>query len=326
MMRKNRSAAMKKTPRPCVMLLAVFLVLCFSACAVKTTPAPKPQAGLRPPAVRRAGLRSSPYGPKNGIPAPDYWLSSVRSMASRFDGAVPALVWIVGTMESTAGPEDAFTGRIRLSFPSPGGDFPDIVFSAADANEAFLEEFDRSGYQVWLQVEPADADVEALIKLVLDRYGKHPCVIGFGIDVEWHRWSRQNSEGAGVSDAQARGWSERVRAYNPDYRLFLKHWLPSKMPPAYRQGLVFISDSQEFTSLEQMLADFAAWGNAFVNSPVGFQFGYAPDGAWWRQLADPPAAIGKAILARIPNTSDLYWVDFTMQEIWPERAATAEVK
>ncbi len=93
------------------------------------------------------------------------------------------------------------------------------------------------------------------------------------------------------------------------------------MPPSYRQGLAFISDSQEFTSLEQMLADFEAWGKAFSASPVGFQFGYTPDGAWWRKLADPPAAIGNAILARIPNTSDLYWVDFTMQEIWPEAAA-----
>jgi len=297
------------------LLLAGSLALCFSACAVKTTPAPKPQAGLR------AGLRSSPYGPKNGIPAAAYWLSSARSMASRFDGAAPAVVWIVGTMESAAKAGHEFTGRTKLSFPSPGGDFPDIVFSNADANEAFLEQFDQNGFQVWLQVEPANADVETLIRLVLDRYGRHPCVIGFGIDVEWLRWSRQNDEGAGVSDPQARAWSELIRAYKPGYRLFLKHWLESKMPPAYRQGLAFISDSQEFTSLEQMLADFEAWGRAFSSSPVGFQFGYTPDGAWWRQLANPPAAIGKAILARIPNTSDLYWVDFTMQEIWPEAAA-----
>ncbi|HUU06710.1 MAG TPA: hypothetical protein VMZ49_12630 [Patescibacteria group bacterium] len=312
---------MKTILRPrAVLLLAGFLAICFSACAVKTTPVPKPPTGLR------AGLRSSPYGPKNGFPNPAYWQSSARSMASRFTGAIPALVWIVGTMESDEAiePEDRFTGRCKLSFPSPGGEFPDIVFSDADANEAYLEQFDRNGYQVWLQVEPANADVETLIKLVLDRYGKHSCVIGFGIDVEWHRWSRQNNEGTEVSDIQARAWSERVRKYDPGYRLFLKHWLDSKMPASYRQGLAFISDSQEFTSLEQMLADFEAWGKAFAPVPVGFQFGYPFDGAWWRQLADPPAAIGRAILARIPNTSELYWVDFTMQEIWPEAAAAPE--
>lgn len=307
---------MKKIP----LLLVAALALGCAACAVKTTPAAKPQAGLR------AGLRSSPYGPKNGIPAPAYWLGAARSMASRFDGAVPAVVWIVGTMEAAAGAGHEFTGRIKLSFPSPGGEFPGIVFSDQDANDAYLEQFDRNGFRVWLQVEPANADVETLIKLVLDRYGKHPCVIGFGIDVEWLRWSRQNNEGDAVSDAQARSWSERVRAYRPGYQLFLKHWLESKMPPRYRRGLAFISDSQEFISLEQMLVDFEAWGRAFSASPVGFQFGYTPDGAWWRTLDDPPGAIGKAILARIPNTTDLYWVDFTMQEIWPEAAAAPAEK
>ncbi|MCX6557006.1 MAG: hypothetical protein NTW95_06175 [Candidatus Aminicenantes bacterium] len=297
------------------LLLAGFLALGFSTCAIKTTSVPKPQAGLR------AGLRSSPYGPKNGFPAPGYWIGSARAMVSRFNGAVPALVWIVGTMDSTDGPENEFTGRIHLSFPSPGGEFTDIVFSDTDANEAYLEQFDRNGFKVWLQVEPANAEVETLIKLVLDRYGKHPCVIGFGIDVEWLHWSRQNNEGVEVSDVQAQAWSERIRAYNPGYQLFLKHWLESKMPPSYRQGLAFISDSQEFISLEQMLADFEAWGRAFSASPVGFQFGYSADGAWWRKLADPPSAIGKAIQARIPNTSDLYWVDFSMEEIWPPLAA-----
>lgn len=312
---------MKKSWGPItILLLAGLLALCFGACSLKTTPAASPAS------LRRAGLRSSPYGPKNGIPAPDYWLRSARSMASRFSGAAPALVWIVGVMEASAGAGHEFTGRIKLSFPSPGGEFPDVVFSDQDANEAYLEQFDRNGFRVWLQVEPGNADMETLIKLVMDRYARHPCVIGFGVDVEWLRWSRQNNEGAGVSDAQARAWSELVRAYKPGYQLFLKHWLEAKMPPTYRRGLAFISDSQEFTSLAEMLADFTAWGNAFAASPVGFQFGYTPDGAWWRKLADPPSAIGNAILARIPNASDLYWVDFTMQEIWPEASAVREEK
>jgi hypothetical protein len=296
--------------------LVLFLAVLFSACAIKTTPVPKPT----PVAPLRAGLRSSPYGPKNIFPAPAYWLNAAGSMASRFNGAVPALVWIVGTMESINHdtPEETFSGRVKLTFPTPGGDFPSVVFADTDVNEAYLAEFDRNGYQVWLQVEPGDADMETLIKLVMNRYGRHSCVIGFGVDVEWFRWSKQNNEGAEVSDAQARAWSGLVRSYHADYRLFLKHWLESKMPPTYRQGLSFISDSQEFTSLEQMLDDFVSWGKAFAPAPVGYQFGYPFDGAWWRKLSDPPAEIGKAILNRIPNTSDLYWVDFTMQEIWPD--------
>jgi hypothetical protein len=228
----------------------------------------------------------------------------------------------------TVGEDETFSGRVELSFPSPGGEpageFPQIVFADSDANETYLEQFDQSGFKVWLQVEPANGDVGTLIDLVLKRYGKHPCVIGFGIDVEWHRWSQQNNEGVEITDAQAKAWSECVRSFNPNYQLFLKHWLESKMPPSYRQGLVFISDSQQFTSLEQMLKDFEQWGNAFAASPVGFQLGYPTDGKWWRQLADPPSVIGKALLARIANTSDLIWVDFTMDEIWPYKGAVQD--
>jgi hypothetical protein len=160
--------------------------------------------------------------------------------------------------------------------------------------------------------------METLIELVMDRYSAHPCVSGFGVDVEWHRWSREHNEGVEVSDLQAQAWSERIRAYNPGYRLFLKHWLESKMPPTYRQNLTFLDDSQEFASLEQLSEEFETWGKAFAPAPVGFQIGYPADGAWWRKLADPPRDIGLAILERVPNLSDLYWVDFTMQEIWPD--------
>lgn len=213
--------------------------------------------------------------------------------------------------------EDKFNGRVRLSFPAPNEKkFANIVFAAQDANEAYFEQFDRNGFQVWLQVEPAHADVETLIDLVLTRYAQHRCVIGFGIDIEWHRWSRRNRSGVGISDAQAEAWSERVRAYNPAYRLFMKHWLGSKMPPRYRRDMVFINNSQRFSSLAQMQHTFEQWGKAFFPAAVGFQVGYPADRSWWKRLGDPALDIGKALLSRIPNTSDLIWVDFTMEEIW----------
>ena len=303
----------RNSPAIAFITASAILVFCALTNTAKTTASTKP-------AAFRAGLRSSPYGPRNGFPAPPYWLNAARSMASRFESAVPSLVWIVGTMETVnhGTPQKSYSGRVRLSFPAPGrASFANIVFSEQDANEAYLEQFDQNGFQVWLQVEPANADVGTLIDLVLTRYAKHPCVIGFGIDVEWHRWSRQNRTGVQISDTQAEAWSKRVRSFNPDYQLFLKHWLAAKMPPHYRQSLVFINDSQQFTSLAQMLKDFERWGKAFAASPVGFQFGYPADRSWWQQLKNPAQDIGQALLSRLPNTSDLIWVDFTMEEIWP---------
>ena len=292
-------------------LSAVFF-LCLNKSAAEATSGPGP-------APFRAGLRSSPYGPRHGFPEPPYWLAAARSMASRFERAAPTLVWIVGTMEKAAGAaaQKDYSGRVRLSFPAPGGaHVANIVFSAQDANEAYLEQFDRNGFQVWLQVEPANADVGTLIDLVLTRYARHRCVIGFGIDAEWHRWSRQHSAGMRISDAQAEAWDNRVRSFNPGYRLFIKHWLKSKMPPHYRHNLVFINNSQQFSSLPQMRSVFERWGKTFFPAAVGFQFGYPADRHWWKRLDDPALAIGQALRSSIPNTSDLIWVDFTMEEIW----------
>jgi hypothetical protein len=80
---------------------------------------------------------------------------------------------------------------------------------------------------------------------------------------------------------------------------------------------VFIDDSQGHGSLDAMVEEFGRWGDHFDPSPVGFQYGYKSDLKWWKKLTDPPSAIGKALLTRVPNTRDLLWVDFTAYTIWP---------
>jgi hypothetical protein len=52
---------------------------------------------------------------------------------------------------------------------------------------------------------------------------------------------------------------------------------------------------------------------------VAFQYGYESDERWWRHLDDPPADIGRRILTASPNTEGLYWVDFTVLEVFPPR-------
>ena len=89
------------------------------------------------------------------------------------------------------------------------------------------------------------------------------------------------------------------------------------MPPTFRNGLVFIDDSQGHASLNAMVSEFSNWGQTFAPSPVGFQYGYRSDKKWWRKFADPPLTIGNAILGQVPNTRDLLWVDFTAYDIWP---------
>lgn len=254
-----------------------------------------------------AGFRFSVYGQKYD-PGPEYWARVAREMASRFPGSTPAGIWILGHKTDRG---------IQLPFPVPDAGDPLITGTeGADPNEAALNLFDRLGYRIWLQVEPRFASVDKLIPLVLKRYGHHPCVIGFGIDVEWFR-SLDPDGGDPVSDAEASAWLAAVRSFNPHYRLFLKHWLPEKMPPTVRDGLLFVDDSQVLPSMDAMVDEFAVWGKSFAPAPVAFQYGYPSDRPWWHLLKDPPKEIGDRILKVTPNTEALIWVNFSVLEVFP---------
>lgn len=289
---------MTSSPSSCRLPILGFVAatLLLSACS-PAPPTAKPALG--------AGFRFSEYGPTYD-PGPDYWVRVGEEMASQFDEAVPETLWIVGRLDGDG---------VRLSFPVDGAH--ELISGAkSDENEAVLSLFDEHGFRVWLQVEPGHAPVDELIHLVMDRYGRHPSVVGFGVDVEWFE-STTHPEGTAVSDETAARWLAAVRRHDPDDRLFLKHWLSEKMPPTLREGLLFVDDSQILPSLDAMVAEFADWGRTFAPAPVGFQFGYPSDRPWWRRLSDPPRDVGRAILDEVPNTEGLYWVDFTVLDVFP---------
>ncbi len=276
------------------------LIACSPMRASSPTPTPTP-APLGP----GAGFRFSSYGPAYD-PGPEYWASVGDRMAARFPGAVPEAIWIVGV----------FTGNgTYLNFPAETDD-PYVTRTYLDMNEPALTLFDQRGVRIWLQVEPGDADLVGLIDLVLSQYGHHPCVIGFGVDVEWFR-SDGSAEGTPVTDQEAALWVQAVRRHNPDYRLFLKHWDPRWMPPTARDGILFVDDSQQFSGLDQLVSEFTEWGRYFDPAPVAFQYGYPDDRPWWGELQDPPGDIGRALLGSIPNAAALFWVDFTVLDVFP---------
>jgi hypothetical protein len=227
-------------------------------------------------------------------------------MAAKFSDATPETIWIVGNV---------YGEGTYLNFPCEAVD-PLIKCGFVDMNEEALNLFDEKGIRVWLQVEPGNANMDEIIQIVLGHYQQHSSVIGFGLDVEWYQ-SPEGPIGVPITDEEARRWLEIVLSYNPDYLLFLKHWEIDWMPPNEREGLVFINDRQDFESVDDLLNSFKTWGKHFEGYPVGYQFGYPSDRNWWRDFDDPPGEIGKAILKNIENTRALYWVDFTIHEVFP---------
>lgn len=255
--------------------------------------------------VLDAGFRYSSYGPSYN-PGPAYWPWVGKEISAKFTGSKPATLWIVGTVSGNG---------TYLTF-NYEGDEKNIQHGYVDMNEDVLTAFDEQGFDVWLQVEPGNADVDELIDIVLNQYKHHPSVVGFGIDVEWYQ-STDGPEGIPITDEVAQRWVKAIRKHNPNYRLFLKHWDEAWMPPTIRDGILFVNDSQQFESFEHMKSDFIKWGNTFAPAPVAFQYGYPADKFWWQELQDPPKDIGQALLDSIPNTQGLFWVDFTIIEMFP---------
>lgn len=243
----------------------------------------------------------------------EYAVRAAEALAARFaPDAEPVVVWTVTYYVGA--------GDIAATFPHPGDGrtYPHVAFAATDRSEALLDAFDEAGVRVWLQVEPGAASMNDLVDLVLGRYGSHPCVVGFGVDVEWLD-AQADPLGRPVTDAEAQGWEARVKGRKAAAALFLKHFMTNRMPPAYRGGILFVDDSQEFSGLPSMVNEFDGWGTKFAPNGSGFQVGYPVDRPWWSVLTDPPLAVGQALRADIPSLKTYLWVDFTLTEVVPAR-------
>ena len=123
--------------------------------------------------LRGAGIRSSTYG-RPSDPGPGYWARVGTEIAAKFPGAKPEAIWIVSRLKGRG---------TEMSFPVPPGGDPLITGMAEDISEPVLQLFDKLGYRVWLQTEPGWAPVEKAFHIMLDRYGRHKCVVGVGVDL-----------------------------------------------------------------------------------------------------------------------------------------------
>jgi hypothetical protein len=254
-----------------------------------------------------AGVRSSSYGIKP-FPTEKEWANALKKMSSYYPGSTPTAIWIVGVMGKD--------NSSKLSFPSDGKEYKNIIFDEIDKHEPFLNYFDKAGIKVFLQVESANADMCTLMDLVLNRYKHHPCVIGFGVDVEWYCVSEKPNSGVEITDETAELWEKKVKSFNPNYRLFLKHWDHKWMPPKYRGDILFVTDSQGHADLNAMVDEFSnSWANFFKPNPVGFQIGYKEDKKIWEKFSNPPRELGKLIVEKVKQNCGVFWVDFSLRDV-----------
>ena len=177
---------------------------------------------MHPPCKQSAedGLDSSQLGKKIGtflaLRDPDAWANAILNVNSRFPGSKPWVTWSVGEVRDAESLTDA-------------------------EHEACLDRMDELEAEVFLEIAPNRGDDPAtLIASWLDKLKHHTCVKGFGVDLEFYER---------IDDETAQAWDEQIKAVNPGYRLFFKHWDQAFMPPNYRGkgDLIFINTSSEAT-------------------------------------------------------------------------------
>ena len=302
-----------------VLALIMATALVLTACDEDLPPTPVKWAGVR---VSYYGMRSSfRQGKDFTFPSVSDMVGFGQKMSGCYEGSVGTYILIVGTISSVYDDDgNTVSGKCSLEFP-----LSKSITNARGSEDDFYEEYltamDNAGMAVWLQVEPGDADLVALAKEVMNHYKHHPSVKGFGIDVEWYEYREQagaeEGDSSKLSDATAKAVVDAVREINPEYTVFVKHWDEGWLPPKYRDGLIFVSDSQYYDSPAQQRTDFASWAAYYAPSPVMFQIGYRADKETvWGNYDNPAKELGQFIAdgCRSGNDIGIIWVDFTLKE------------
>ena len=242
------------------------------------------------------------------IPDGNSWVDFVNKMKRNFnDDAKPTVIVIVS--------QNAENSINMFGFPAPNGysETEYITYDSTDKFEKILTKFDEVGINVWLQVEPGNNDLIELAKIVFKQYGHHSCVKGFGIDLKWW-FTGDDGEGSKLSDKDAKKIVDYVRSINPEYTVFAKHWDTRFMPPKYRDGMIFVDDSQGFETMTSVKNEFKEWADKFSDNPVFFQIGYEADEHLW---VKNPMDFAKTIIDETTKYNKhvgILWVDFTMKE------------
>lgn len=265
-----------------------------------------------------AGVRSSRYG-ISPFPSPGGWGNAMTTMSSYFDGSTPVALWLAGEIEFNGNQ----SGQ-HFNFPNPGGSWDStILFDSEDQNEEFLDFFDQAGIEVWLQVESGFSPMDQLIEIMHLQYGDHPSVVGFGVDVEWYNSTGDGSGNDPVGDDLAQEWEEQVKAVDPNWTLFLKHFDSSNLPSNYRGDIIFVDDSEQNGSYDGFKDEMIAFANKFNPNPVMFQMGYPSDKSWWSELGEPiPQTIGNDLAELAPQEQvGVVWVDFSLRDVLPTDGA-----
>lgn len=279
------------------------------------------------PVPKVAGWRSSYYGYQgngHGQTDPQYFVCVAQSEAAKYPGSKPGGIYVLGGIG---------TSETNMPFARPPGsaNIANVVYDTSGGwgpdPEPFLSAFDDAGMKIILQVEPGMADISKLATMILNNFKNHPCLDGFGVDVEWWN-SSGNSNNNPIPASVVKSLVNAVHAVNPNYKVVIKHYDPSVLPPGIA-GVTYLNDSCGFSNFNESVSDYVNWALTFSdpNTDIGYQMLYvaingncAPnDHNWWGSMNKPQVQLINAVYANIPsaNIYCAYIVDFSLLLTYP---------
>ncbi|MFR1688362.1 MAG: hypothetical protein ACLSVX_14410 [Massilimicrobiota timonensis] len=297
----------------------------------------KASPSLTPKNIIYSGARSSNYGPGTPWLSTEDWNLIASDMKDYFPNSQSTMLWIIGSLHGSG---------VNLEFAKPDWltdewlkekdyrTLDNITFSEPTkdghaSHETYLDYFDQKGIKVYLQVESGYADMKTLMDIIMKEYGHHPCIAGFGVDVEWY-WGVSEDAGLPVTDALAKEWDIHLKSLNQNYRLFLKHYNVNYLPPKYRSDIIFVNDSQSFGSMNGdalgqydeniddvlgFIPEFKYFADSFGDNDVIYQIGYEPDRMWYYTLDDPVVkSLGERLAEVTKQNCGIVWVDFSLKD------------
>ncbi|OUM62961.1 hypothetical protein PIROE2DRAFT_10589 [Piromyces sp. E2] len=262
--------------------------------------------------VKWAGFRYSTYGIQKSFGyTPDNVSISeyVQTIKQNLDeDAAGVLLLTVGTESNKS---DCY-----FEFPNSSNftDIDGVKFTKIDKFKDILSMCDEHDINVWLVVEPGNNDLVKLANIVLDQYGNHESVKGFGVDLEWwHRGSSNRNQGQALTGEEAERVVKAIRERNEDYTFLAKHWNIFHMPKEYINGMIYVDTAQSFRKLNHITMEFSNWADAFPKNPVMFEVGYKSDKELWD---DKPIEFANSIVdtaSKYNENIGIVWVDYTMK-------------
>jgi hypothetical protein len=247
-----------------------------------------------------------------------------QSESAKYPGSKPGGIYVlggIGTSETNM-PFSRPPGSANIAnvvYDTSGGWGPDPV--------PFLNAFDAAGMKVILQVEPGMADISQLATMILNNFKNHPCVDGFGVDVEWWN-SSGNSNDNPIPASVVNSLVSAVHAVNPAYKVVIKHYDSSVLPGGIA-GVTYLIDGCGYSNFSEAVSDYVNWAQTFSgsNTDIGYQMLYVAIGGdclpndrnWWGSLNNPQVQLINAVYANVPsaNIYCAYIVDFSLGYTYP---------